>query len=164
MAPEEAADWVEIYQLKSKYSWYFDTPDLEALMSLFTDDAMLDMGPYGLCSGAEEIRAMFGENISSPDNNFPTLHATTNPLINISGDEATGQWFLLDIVLNDTPDRPILGWGATYYEKYRRVKGRWLISYIRMKFLWNRDIGRIKGEALKLNFHADAPGVHRNTT
>jgi hypothetical protein len=53
MTPEQAADWVEIFQLKSKYSWHFDTPDLAALMDLFTEDAVLDMGPYGLCTGIE---------------------------------------------------------------------------------------------------------------
>jgi hypothetical protein len=157
VTPEQAADWVEIFQLKSKYSWHFDTPDLSALMRLFTEDAVLDMGPYGLCTGIEEIRAMFAENISSPENAFPTLHATTNPWIEVDGNEATGQWFLLDTVLNDIPTRPTLGWGAVYYEKYRKVSGKWLISHIRMKFLWNRDIGRVTDKPPKLDFHADRP-------
>ena len=157
MTPTQAADWVEIYQLKSKYSWYYDTPDLDALMDLFVADAELDMGPYGVCHGTNQIRVMFAENISSPDNNYPTLHATTNPLITIDGDDATGQWFLLDMVLNDSPQRPTLGWGALYFEKYRRVQGRWRISYIKMKFLWNRDLGRVNDKPSRLNFHANEP-------
>jgi len=160
MSPQEAADWVEIYQLKSKYSWYYDTPDFEKLMELFTHDAVLDMGPYGKHVGVDEIRKLFAENISSADNHFPTLHATTNPLIEVDGDEATGQWFLLDTVLTDTPAKPTLGWAAVYYENYRRVDGRWLISHIRMNFLWSRDLGRVEGgEPPKLAFHADAGGA-----
>jgi ketosteroid isomerase-like protein len=156
--PQQAVDWVEIFQLKSKYSWYYDTPDLEKLMDLFTEDAVLDMGPYGLHTGREHIRELFAENMSSPDNNFPTFHATTNPLIEVDGDDATGQWFLLDTVLTDTPDRPNLGWAAVYYEKYRRENGRWLIRHIRMKFLWNRDLGRVGAEPPKLKFHANSGG------
>jgi ketosteroid isomerase-like protein len=154
---QHAADWVEIFQLKSKYSWYYDTPEFDKLMDLFTEDAVLDMGPYGKHTGREEIRQLFAENISSPNNNFPALHATTNPLIEIDGDDATGQFYLLDTVLTDSPDRPTLGWGAVYYENYRRENGRWLISRIRMRFLWNRDLGRVKGAPPKLEFHADAP-------
>ena len=160
MDPQQAADWVEIYQLKSKYSWYYDTPEFEKLMDLFTEDAVLDMGPYGKHVGREQIRELFAENISSADNNFPTLHATTNPLIEVDGDHATGQWFLLDTVLTDTPDKPTLGWGAVYYEDYRREGGRWLISHIRMLFLWSRDVGRIVGEPPKLEFHADSDRGH----
>ncbi len=157
MTGQEAADWIEIHQLKSKYSWYYDTPEFEKLMELFTEDAILVMGPYGTCTNREEIRAMFAENISAPDNNFPTLHATTNPLIEIDGDTATGRWFLLDTVLNDSPTKPTLGWGAVYYEEYRREEGRWLISRVEMKFLWSRDFGRVVGDAPpKLDFHADS--------
>jgi SnoaL-like domain len=89
---QQTADWIEIFQLKSKYSWYYDTPDLEKLLSLFTEDAVLDMGPYGKHEGLGQVRELFIENISSPGNGFPTLHATTNPLIEINGDEATGQF------------------------------------------------------------------------
>jgi ketosteroid isomerase-like protein len=155
MTPQQAVDWVEIFQLKSKYSWYYDTPDLEALMALFTEDAALDMGPYGQYRGKSEIRTLYEANISSPDNAFPTLHATTNPLIEVDGDVATGQWFLLDTVLTDAPSKPTLGWGAIYYERYCKVDGHWRIASIRMKFLWNRDIGRVGDRPAKLDFHAD---------
>lgn len=156
---QQAADWIEIFQLKSKYSWYYDTPELEKLIALFTEDAVLDMGPYGLHVGRGQVRELFVENISSPENGFPTLHATTNPLIEIEGDEATGQFYLLDTVLTDSPDRPTLGWGALYYERYRREEGRWLISHVEMRFLWSRDLGRVGARPPKLAFHADSGGA-----
>ena len=159
MDMQQAADWIEIWQLKSKYSWYYDTPDLEKLMSLFTDDAVLDMGPYGRHEGIDQVRELFTENISSPDNGFPTLHATTNPLIEIDGDDATGQFYLLDTVLTDSPERPTLGWGALYSERYRRENGRWLISHVAMRFLWSRDLGRVGANHPKLAFHADTGGA-----
>src|SRR5215217_6511461 len=109
-----ADDWIEIYELKSKYSWYYDTPDFEGLMDLFTDDAVCDFGPYGTWEGKEAIRAGFEREISAPDNNFPTVHATTNPLIEIDGDTANGKYFLLDNVLTGPPGEPTTRLFAAY--------------------------------------------------
>src|SRR4051794_29629952 len=102
----KADDWIEILELKSKYAWYFDTPDFEGLIDLFTEDAFCDFGPYGRWEGKQAIRDGFAAEISNPDNNFPTVHAATNPLIEIDGDEAKGRYYLLDHVLTGQPGEP----------------------------------------------------------
>jgi ketosteroid isomerase-like protein len=155
-----AEDWTEIFQLKSAYSWHYDTPDLAALVDLFTDDAVCSFGPYGTWTGKEEIRAGFAENVSAPDNNFPSLHAVTNPMIEIDGDEATGKWYLLDTVLTGGPGEPTIRVCGIYDETYRRDNGRWRIARTHITFLWNSDVGRIQpGEERKLEWHADANAV-----
>jgi ketosteroid isomerase-like protein len=151
-----ADDWIEIYELKSSYYWYYDSPDLEALVGLFTDDAVCEFGAYGTWTGIDEIRAGFTENVSASDNNFPSLHAVTNGKIAVDGDSATGQWYLLDTVLTGAPGEPSIRVCGVYYERYRREGGRWLIAHSHLKFLWNSDVGRIlPGEERKLEWHAD---------
>jgi hypothetical protein len=43
---KNAADWAEICQLKSAYGWHYDAPDFEALVDLFTDDAVCVFGAW----------------------------------------------------------------------------------------------------------------------
>jgi ketosteroid isomerase-like protein len=157
MVVQNAADWAEIYQLKSAYGIHYDTPDFEALVDLFTDDAVCVFGAYGTWNGKEEIRAGFAENVGAPSNPFPSLHSFVNPMITIDGDEATGKWYLLDFVLTGTAEEPVLRVMGVYDERYRREDGRWKIASMDLTFLWNSDVGRIRpGEERKLEWHADA--------
>jgi ketosteroid isomerase-like protein len=154
---ENASDWAEICQLKSAYGWHYDAPDLEALVDLFTDDAVCVFGAYGTWQGKEEIRAGFAENVGAADNAFPSLHTFANPMIAIDGDEATGKWYLLDFVLTGAADEPVLRVMGVYDERYRREDARWRIAHMHLTFLWNSDVGRIRpGEERKLEWHADA--------
>jgi len=90
---KNAADWAEICQLKSSYGWRYDAPDFEALVDLFTDDAVCVFGAYRTWTGKDEIRAGFAENVGAPDNPFRSLHTFANPMIAIHGDKATGKWY-----------------------------------------------------------------------
>lgn len=154
---ENASDWAEICQLKAAYGWHYDAPDFDALVDLFTDDAVCVFGAYGTWNGKDEIRAGFAENVGGADNPFPSLHTFANPMIAIDGDEATGKWYLLDFVLTGAADEPVLRVMGVYDERYRREHGRWRIAHMHLTFLWNSDVGRIRpGEERKLEWHADA--------
>jgi ketosteroid isomerase-like protein len=151
-----ADDWVAIYELRSAYAWHYDSPDLDALVDIFTEDAVCEFGPYGRWDGRAEIRAGFAENVGAPDNHFPSLHAVTNPQIAIDGDEATGRWFLLDFVLTGGPGELPFRVAGVYQDRYRKVDGRWLIAFTHLDFLWNSEVGRMAPDAArKLNWHAD---------
>ena len=152
-----ADDWVEIASLRAAYSHHYDSPDLDALVDLYTDDAICRFGAYGTAVGKDEIRAVFAENMSSPDNNYPSLHATTNPMIEINGDAARGQYFLIDMVVSGGPTEPVIRVAGVYDELYRRENGRWRIAETSLRFLWNSDVGRIEvGKERKLNWHPDS--------
>lgn len=142
---QQAVDIIEIGQVKSSYSWYYDTCDLEGLLSIFTDDAVCDFGPYGLWEGEDAIRQGYSKNIWPKDDRFATVHNTTNPIIEVNGDTATGKWFVLDNILGPANKHPLV-MIATYTDEFRRVNGEWKISRVRMDFHWSSETGRIKGE------------------
>ncbi len=146
MTPQEAADIIEICQLRSAYAWHYDTGELEGLVGLFTDDAVCDFGPYGVWDGIEAIRGGYRENLADPDDLFPTVHVSTNPLVKVDGDTATGRWFLLDHILN-LGDKDPLRLIGVYNHKFRRVDGDWKICWTKIDFLWSPDAGgRIEGQ------------------
>ena len=145
LTPQQAADIIEIGQLRSSYQWYFDSCDLEGLLSIFTEDAVCDFGPFGLWQGKEAIREGYSKNIWPPDDRFATIHNTTNPLIEVNGDTAIGKWFLLDHILGPAGESPLKIIG-TYNDEFRRVDGQWKISRTRIDFVWSSETGRIKGK------------------
>ena len=81
-----------IKQLKARYADACDRNyDVDTLASLFAEDAIWDGGLFGVHNGREEIRAFF-QGVSS-DITF-AMHYMMNPIIDVDGDEATGEWYL----------------------------------------------------------------------
>jgi hypothetical protein len=130
---DQVASMLEIQQLRSAYTWCLDTPNIDGLVDLFTDDAHCKFGPYGSWDGKEQLRAGFLENSSAASDPFLTMHVTVNHRIELEGrDRATGQCYLLGQILSqrEGPDG-ILG---RYDDVYRKVGGRWLFAEIRLSF------------------------------
>jgi hypothetical protein len=145
----------EIRNLRLEYSASFDHQDLEALMSLFTEDAICDFGSYGTWSGADTIRRNYKENMGYVGSPFDSLHVVTNPLIRLTGAAtAHGRWYLLDLLTRQKPvtsletrgghDNPLL-WLGLYEDDYRKVGGAWKIAYCKLSFLWpTRSYGALR--------------------
>jgi len=144
MTPDEAADITEICQLKHAYAWNYDTRDPDALADLFTEDAECVFGPYGTWRGKQELYDGYVASMRRMEGRFPGIHAVTNPLIEVDGDEATGRWYLLDEFFGPSGEEPLKIVGV-YHERYRREQGRWLIARSEIEFLWSADRGRISG-------------------
>ena len=54
-----------------------------------------------------------------------------NPIIEVDGDDATGEWLLFQpctIPGSDGDDDRALWLAATYHDRYRRVDGDWMIA------------------------------------
>ena len=84
-------DLEEIKQLKARYAGYCDAHyDADALAELFTADAVWDGGMLGRSEGREAIRQFFRG--SSQRISF-AIHNMLNPIIDITGDTATGTWY-----------------------------------------------------------------------
>jgi SnoaL-like domain len=134
----------EIKQLKSRYFHGIDEKDWETLRDTLADDAVLDfsgevelhVGHHGVevaddpadwiveggASGTEKIAAIVSEIV--------TVHHGHDPQITILGeDEATGIWSMYDCL--DYGDEVFHGHGY-YREQYRRIDGRWKISYMKL--------------------------------
>jgi ketosteroid isomerase-like protein len=133
-------DLEEIKQLRYSFSWALESSTPDALADLFTEDGVVDVGPWGRMVGQAKIRKGYGRAYGGATP-FTAMHAVTNPRIRIDGDTAAATWYLLDCVLGDDPS-PLKVIGI-YNDKYRKVNGRWFFSELRLEFLWSADQGRI---------------------
>jgi hypothetical protein len=146
MTIEELLAIEEIRNLRLEYSASFDHQDLDALMSLFTADAVCDFGSYGVWCGTDSIRRNYKENMGQVGSEFDSLHVVTNPLIKLtSPTTATGRWYLIDLLTRQKPvtaletrgghDSPLL-WLGLYEDDYCKVGDAWKIAYCKLSFLW----------------------------
>ena len=124
---QRLADIEDIKQLKARYASACDddyNPD--KLAPLFAEDAIWDGSLMGYAEGREGIRQFFGAASSL----VPfAVHQVSNPLIEIDGDTATGQWFLWQpMILGEQA----LWLSAVYEDKYVRHEGQWLIQHIKL--------------------------------
>ncbi len=116
-----------IRSLKMRYcSACDDNYNPEAIAACFTEDAVWDAGMFGICEGRQQIREYFA---AAPDNISFAIHQVSNPSIEVDGDSAHGQWYLLQPMVMRATDRAY--WlAALYRERYRRVDGQWLIEHL----------------------------------
>ena len=112
-----------IKKLKARYCAYCDQNyDADGLASLFTADAVWDGGEIlGRSAGREAIRQFFqGSSQRLPF----AIHHVTNPIIDVQGDTATGQWYLFQPCTRADSNQAV--WlAARYNETYVRVDGTW---------------------------------------
>lgn len=111
--------------LKARYADACDRNyDVDTLASLFAEDAIWDGGLFGVHEGREAIRTFF-EGVPS-DIPF-AMHYMMNPIIEVDGDEATGNWYLFQTCTFAEGNQAIFGAGR-YDERYRRIDGDWKFS------------------------------------
>ena len=122
-----------IKKLKARYADACDRNyDADTLASLFAEDAIWDGGLFGVHNGREKIRTFF-QGVSS-DITF-AMHYMMNPIIEVDGDEGTGEWYLFQ-TCTFNGDQAIFG-AARYDEQYRRIDGRWLFWRLKLtSFFW----------------------------
>lgn len=114
-----------IRQLKARYCALCDAGyDADGLAALFTADGVWDGGrTFGVAEGREAIRRHFqgaSKRISI------ARHQVMNPIIEINGDLATGEWLLFQPCTTGPGQAAWLA--ATYRDRYRREGGVWLFA------------------------------------
>lgn len=114
-----------IERLKHEYCRCIDEGDIEKFADLFTDDATVDFATREPYHGRDEIRAFLETHDGEAD---PMAHLATNPIIDVDGERATGQWYYLVFLGRDGETE--LGQGV-YHETYRREEDRWRIDSLR---------------------------------
>jgi ketosteroid isomerase-like protein len=123
-SPETTVD-VDIEQIRRlvhEYSRAIDTFLLADVVGTFTDDAVWDMSALGApeASGIENVRASFAALI---DNLTACCHFTTNHLVDVDGDTATGTVYCHAFAIGADGSRVenlIL-----YTDRYTRTAGGW---------------------------------------
>lgn len=130
---QQADARIAIEELKAAYARradaVFRTPghaSAVALADLFTDDGVLDLGPFGHYEGRPALLNAF-ENILPQATKWST-HYIVSPIIDVAhdGKSATANWYF---IIKSVPQSPvqlieILG---GYDDKYKKVNGKWLI-------------------------------------
>jgi SnoaL-like domain len=125
---EYLADVAAIELLKYRYFRGLDTKHWDVFADTLTEDVQ---GDYGSSLGEEHHftnRADLVEYMrSSLGASVITEHRATHPEITVTGDEATGIWYLQDRVIVAEYNFMLIGAGF-YHDRYRRTANGWRIS------------------------------------
>ena len=119
-----------IKKLKARYCQACDddhNPD--KLGPLFAEDATWEASTMGKAEGREAIKTMLGA-VGTSGTIRNSAHNAINPIIEVDGDHATGDWRLIMLYTGIYPDGSlhfsrIIGWSK---ETYVRVEGVWLFQ------------------------------------
>lgn len=126
---QQLIDIEAIKQLKARYCKYADTlKNPDEFADLFMEHAILDEGDDGVFSGRDSICQMY--TMIAP---FFKLnqHLVMSPIIEVSGDTATGEWRLLQLCTTEHPEGDRAFWACGYYkEQYRRVGEEWKFEHV----------------------------------
>ncbi|MBT6037732.1 MAG: nuclear transport factor 2 family protein [Halieaceae bacterium] len=136
-----------IKQLKARYFRFLDTRNIEGLHSVFTEDASARFkGPdYDFdLNGWPALEAFYRKSFSAEAFG---MHNGHHPEIEVSGDHATGIWYLQDIFVQLKHDITVMG-SALYEDEYRREGGVWRIATTGYVRLWEEHHAR--GDHVKL--------------
>lgn len=118
-------DFEQIRQLKYRYLRALDLKLWDEFAETLTPDVSTDYGERVSFDNrdavVEYMRAALPASII-------TVHQVHHPEISVTGDDATGRWYLQDIVL--VTEQKLMLTGAAFYEDgYRRSEdGGWRIS------------------------------------
>ena len=117
-----------IKQLKARYCAFCDDDyDPDGIASLFTENGTWDGGTtFGRCEGRDGIKRHF---TGATKRVSIARHQVMNPIIEVDGDSATGQWYLFQ-PCTDAPSNTALWLAATYHDTYRRADGNWLFETV----------------------------------
>jgi SnoaL-like domain len=129
MSPQDvSADREAIAHVKYRYLRALDTKHWDEFADTLTEDVV---GDYGSSVGEElhftnradlvdYMRSALGPTVI-------TEHRVTHPEITVSGDEASGTWYLQDRVIVADFNFMLIG-AAFYRDRYRRTDDGWKIS------------------------------------
>lgn len=113
-----------IQRLKHEYCFAIDTGDYREWAEMFTEDGQFVRDNGETFEGHDELYGFASEGFDEAFDH--SAHVVTNPVIDVDGDSATGNWYLL--LFYETADgNP--GWTqAMYDDEYEKVDGEWKIS------------------------------------
>jgi hypothetical protein len=127
--PDATADIEAIKQVKYRYLRALDTKHWDDFADTLTDDVA---GDYGSSVGEGELRFTNRADLvdymrSSLGPAVITEHRVTHPELSVTGDEASGTWYLQDRVIVAEANFMLIG-AAFYRDRYRRTAAGWKIS------------------------------------
>ncbi|MGI9596044.1 MAG: nuclear transport factor 2 family protein [Acidimicrobiales bacterium] len=122
-------------QLTIDYCWALDTGDWDALRTVFTNDAVTDLGAGGQ-RGIEEIIARVSSALGPLDD---SQHMVSNHQIRLGsdGDSATGRCYLhAQHIRHGVEGSPLYVVAGRYEDRYVRTDAGWRIAERRIVTMW----------------------------
>jgi len=129
------ADKQAITELVLKYARGCDTQDPELFKAIFAEDGVI-VSPHGMIDGRDKIvdvvPRMLGEMY------LRCMHFVGNVLVDVQGDEATGEVYCFAHHLTKESDDQASDFvmAIKYEDRFRRVDGRWLIAKRHLHLQW----------------------------
>ncbi len=132
-----------IRKLKANYSYLTDTRDMQEFANLFVDDAVMDFGTLGRYEGKAEV-IRFVRDIILETYSF-LMHMNHNPIIEVKGEKATGEWYF-EVPVTHAPTNRAVWINGKYEEEYVKVGGEWKFKTVVGKIYYNTpyDEGWVK--------------------
>ena len=145
----ELADVEAIKVLKARYIRFLDTKNWDGLASLFTDDAVFDVG-IELDRGKPSLtKAEYVRLTRDTLSKATSVHQAYMPEVTITGPTtATGIWGMCDYLDFHGAPGPLPSGGTVvrgyghYHEDYVKEDGEWRISSYRVDRLRTDDFAR----------------------
>ncbi len=123
-----------IKKLKVRYCHCADARDHVGFANLFVDDGVWEGGVFGHGEGRKGIE-QFLRNVQAQSLPF-ALHYVMNAVVEVQGDTAVGQWYLLEpctMTLADGRQTQAVWGTATYEDHFVRVNGEWKFKKVHLK-------------------------------
>jgi len=137
----DAADRRALREVVDRYAKIPDDRNYALVDEIFTEDATL-LGPGFELTGRESIR----RGMRAIEQYTATLHAMHQHLVEIDGDEATGEtWCVANHLYEKDGEPRKLDWGIRYRDRYRRVQGTWQVARRELVLVWTQDLP-VRGE------------------
>jgi hypothetical protein len=123
-----------LHELVLRYCRACDRRDYPLLRSLYHDDAVDDHGRM-FCGSADEFVAWLPQVLVHFE---ATVHAISNALFEVRGDQAQGELYALAYHRTHPPDARELFIGGRYLDHYERRGGVWRFSRRSLALDWCR--------------------------
>lgn len=132
----EHLEWHRIQQLKYRYCYCIDEKRCDAFVDLFTDDAKIEYATREPYNGRDEIQAFIETHVTEAER---MAHTALNPVLEIDGDTASGEWYGIVFISNDEKGNASFGHGK-YDETYRKTDDGWKFTSLRTESRFSSDI------------------------
>ncbi len=128
----ELRDGEAVKTVMARYCHLVDSRSYAELSELFTEDATCNYGFFGSFKGRKEIIGTFFGTLVDGAASF-MVHMVHNPVVEVSGDEASGSWYLTAQTTIQPANRAVWVMGI-YRNRFRRVGGAWKICLLDFEF------------------------------
>lgn len=121
-----------IKKMKAAYAYAIDERRWDDVLDCFTENALVDFGSFGIYRSKGDLAKFFNDWLAKERQ--MTRHLFHNPIIEVQGNTARGQWYFNIPAV----ERGVAMWtGGKYDDEYVREAGQWKHSKCLCTFAYN---------------------------